>query len=153
MNKGILRILDANLNRSREGLRVCEDMSRFVLNSDALSKELKSLRHGIASAMRELPSRPGRLLESRDSKGDVGRGSKLATEMKRGGPADIFMANMQRVKESLRVLEEFSKLVDSGLATRFQRLRFRAYDVEKKVVARLCARHALRDPGRRTVKR
>jgi len=153
MDAGVLRILDANLNRSREGLRVCEDVSRFILNSDALSKELKALRHGIASAMKDLPSRPRSLLESRDSEGDVGRSSKLVTEMRRKDPAGIFMANMQRVKESLRVLEEFAKLGDRGLAIKFQRLRFRAYDVEKKVVARLSAMRALRDPRRRTVAR
>jgi thiamine-phosphate pyrophosphorylase len=135
---GIFRILDANLNRSREGLRVCEDVTRFMLNSASLSGELKALRHGIAAAAKAMPSRPKSLLESRDSGSDVGRSSRLATEMKRTGPADIFMANMQRVKESLRVLEEFAKLIDVKLAVKFRRLRFKAYDVEKKAAARLC---------------
>lgn len=137
MNKGIYRILDANLNRAREGLRVCEDVARFALDSAALSKELKALRHGVASAMRKVPASPGRLLAARDPEHDVGRGSRRPSEMHRRDAADIFMANIQRVKESLRVLEEFSKMTDSRLAIRFRRLRFRSYEVEKKAVTRL----------------
>lgn len=137
MNDDIYRILDANLNRAREGLRVCEDVTRFTLNSNALSKELKALRHGIASALRGIPSAPRHLLEARDAEGDVGRDSKRASEMKRRDAADIFMANIQRVKESLRVLEEFSKLMNTRLAIRFRRLRFRTYEIEKKAVKRI----------------
>jgi len=133
---GIYRILDANLNRAREGLRVCEDVTRFVLDSEALSKELKALRHGIASALRSMPSGAKRLLEARDSEGDVGKGSKRPSEMKRSGAPDIFTANIQRVKESLRVLEEFSKIIDTRLAIRFRRLRFRTYTIEKKALVK-----------------
>ena len=67
------------------------------------------------------------------------KASKLQTEMNRKSYRDLFIANMQRVKESLRVLEEFSKLCDAHVALRFQRLRFRAYDIEKKTVGRLPA--------------
>jgi thiamine-phosphate pyrophosphorylase len=137
MKDDIYRILDANLNRAREGLRVCEDVTRFALDSGALSKELKALRHGIASGMRAMPSGIKRLLEARDSEGDVGKSSRRASEMRRAGSADIFMANMQRAKESLRVIEEFSKIIDARLAVRFRRLRFRAYDIEKKAVKKL----------------
>ena len=137
MKNDIYRILDANLNRAREGLRVCEDVTRFALNSDALSKELKALRHGITAGMRSMPSGAKRLLEARDPQGDVGKSSKRASEMKRTDAADIFMANIQRVKESLRVLEEFSKIIDRRLAIRFRRLRFKTYDIEKKTIKRL----------------
>ncbi len=147
---GILRILDANLNRSREGLRVCEDIVRFMLDSRSLSTELKTMRHGIASAIKVFPSGSKLLLESRDSCDDVGRSSRMATEMLRSGEADIFMANMQRVKESLRVLEEFAKLLDVKLAIKFQALRFMSYDVEKKAVAQL---HAMRHNRRRVVRK
>ena len=40
-----LRIIDANLNRMGEGLRVLEDAARFLLNNAVLSEELKTLRH------------------------------------------------------------------------------------------------------------
>lgn len=137
MKRSIYRILDANLNRAREGLRVCEDIARFALDSDPLSKELKVLRHGITSGLRSMPSGMKELLEARDSDDDVGKGSNKASEMRRTDAADIFMANIQRVKESLRVLEEFSKIVDRRLAMRFRRLRFRAYGIEKKTVKKL----------------
>jgi thiamine-phosphate pyrophosphorylase len=148
MNTGVLRIIDANLNRSREGLRVCEDVSRFILNSAGVSKGLKSMRHGITAAIRTLPLSRTQLLRSRDSREDVGRRSGLATEMRRSSAADIFAANMQRVKESLRVLEELSKLVDASSAARFQGLRFKAYDVEKDAVARLQKLRPVRHTGR-----
>jgi len=137
MKKEVFRILDANLNRSREGLRVCEEVARFVLNSPAITKELKSVRHAVAALIQRLPAGSRQLFESRNAQDDVGRSSKIATEMKRAGYAGIFIANIQRVKESLRVLEEFSKLLDTGLAVQFQRLRFRAYTIEKKAVERL----------------
>ncbi|MEE9401124.1 MAG: thiamine phosphate synthase, partial [Dehalococcoidia bacterium] len=41
----MLRILDANLNRIGEGLRLLEDISRFTLNDSDLSEQLKALRH------------------------------------------------------------------------------------------------------------
>lgn len=56
--------------------------------------------------------------------------------MRRTGAFDIFMANMERSKESIRVLEEFSKLIDGSLSARFSKLRFRLYDIEKKVYKR-----------------
>ena len=105
--------------------------------SEKLTKELKSLRHGVTSAMRSMPMGPKKLLAARDARGDVGRGSKRISEMRRSGASDIFMANIQRVKESLRVLEEFAKAVDTRLAIRFRRLRFRTYDIEKITVKTL----------------
>ena len=134
VSKDIFRVIDANLNRSREGLRVCEEVSRFVLNSPALTAELKLVRHGISETVKALPSRGKALLESRDSENDVGRCSKLHSEMRRSGPADLFIANIQRVKESLRVLEEFTKLIDVKGAAKYSRLRFKVYDIEKKAV-------------------
>ena len=41
----ILRVIDANLNRSREGIRVIEDTARFYLDNEKISKELKNIRH------------------------------------------------------------------------------------------------------------
>ena len=150
MKSGMIRIMDANLNRSREGLRVCEDLSRFVLSSAAISRDLKLLRHGIASIIKEMPVGQKLLLASRDCKGDVGRLSKLGTEMRRVGAAEVFTANIQRVKESLRVLEEIAKLIDVRSAVKFQRLRFRTYDVEKNADAKFRkVRGALRNTGRR----
>lgn len=147
-----MRMLDANLNRSREGLRVCEDIARFIFDCGPISRELKSIRHAITSSVSRMPSGRKALCESRDSANDVGRVPAIGPDMKRSDPADIFAANMQRVKESLRVLEEVSKLTDEAMAAKFQRLRFRTYDVEKRSVAVLCRSRIVRNPGRGTAK-
>ena len=137
IKRELFRIIDANFNRSREGLRVCEDISRFILNSPRISGELKSVRHGISAIIKASPATSKMLLEARDSAGDVGRASRTPSEMKRLGYCDIYSANMQRAKESVRVLEEFFKLIDKKHASALSRIRFRIYDIEKKTVNRL----------------
>jgi len=130
----IWRIVDANLNRSREGLRVCEDIARFFLNSPALTKSLKSVRHSISGIAKIHYAENGSISESRDAKNDVGRRAKEPAEMKRTDVLDIFSANSERTKESLRVLEEFYKLIDKKQSLKFSRLRYRMYEIEKKAV-------------------
>lgn len=133
--KSILRIIDANLNRSREGIRVCEDITRFVLNSAGLTQELKIVRHRIS----RIAGRAGlkALCESRDSRGDVDKASKLHGLMKRATLSDIFSANIERVKESLRVLEEIFKIIDVKAAAEFSVLRFKVYTIEKKAIKKI----------------
>ncbi len=137
MDKRIERIIDANLNRSREGLRVCEEVARFGLSSPMLTKELKSVRHAVSLIAKTHYKKKGALSCARDSSGDVGRISRKPSEMCRSGFGDIFTANAQRVKESLRVLEEFYKLKNKKISTRFSRLRFRVYEIERKVSGRI----------------
>ncbi len=137
MKNKIYRIIDANLNRSREGLRVCEDISRFALNSRTLTEELKSVRHGISDIAKAKSARLAVLSASRDSDKDVLRCSAFEAEMRRASLDDIFAANIERVKESLRVLEELFKLIDDKSSSRFCGLRFRVYSIEKKALKRL----------------
>jgi thiamine-phosphate pyrophosphorylase len=75
ITKDIYRIIDANLNRSREGLRVCEEIARFVLKSPSLTRELKTIRHRISDVARVRPVGQSVLSESRDSDRDVGKWS------------------------------------------------------------------------------
>ena len=133
----IYRIIDANLNRSREGLRVCEEIVRFGLSSGALTKELKSVRHAVSLIAKKHYKKTGALSSARNSTGDVGRVSKKPSEMRRSDTGDIFTANVQRVKESLRVLEEFYKLLDKKTSTRFSHLRFQVYEIERKTSKRI----------------
>lgn len=139
MKKGIFRIIDANFNRSREGLRVCEDISRFMLNSPSITGELKSVRHTISGIMARSFTRNSKniFFEYRNVRADVGRSVKLQAEMRRRDYRDIFTANIERVKESLRVLEEFFKLVDRKTSAKFTVLRFDVYDIEKKAIKRI----------------
>ncbi|MBI5123870.1 MAG: thiamine-phosphate pyrophosphorylase [Candidatus Omnitrophica bacterium] len=134
IKKEIFRIIDANFNRSREGLRVCEEVSRFIWNSPPLTRELKSVRHSVSSIIKNTPATSKILLYSRDVDADVGRPMRLKSEMARPGYSDIFTANIQRAKESLRVLEEFFKLIDKKSSAKFTRLRFKVYGIEKKAL-------------------
>lgn len=135
MRQKVYRIIDANLNRSREGLRVCEEIARFVLDDKRLTEEFKGLRHKITNCIKFYPTRLQDIISARDSGRDVGRG-RQPMEQKRLDWKGVSLANMERVKESLRALEEFSKLIDSRIADKFKRLRFKAYEAEKKLTAR-----------------
>lgn len=141
----VLRILDANFNRSREGLRVCEEIFRFFLNEPALRRELKKTRHRITAVLKKMPVPRADILAARDVSGDEGK-KPSSLESKRRDLLDLFSANMERTKESLRVLEEFTKFLDSGASSDFKKLRFEVYDIEKRALPKL---EALRDhrPG------
>lgn len=134
IKREIFRIIDANFNRSREGLRVCEEVARFIWNSPDLTKGLKAVRHSISSVLKNAPDTARILNEARDSGRDVGRHSCHKEEMNRLEYSDIFSANIQRVKESLRVLEEFFKLIDKKSSAKFTDLRFKVYEIEKKAL-------------------
>jgi thiamine-phosphate pyrophosphorylase len=132
--KSINRIIDANINRAKEGLRVCEDIARFIFNNREFTLKLKKIRHKVSGLSLYLAPRT-RLLQERCSIKDVGRFIK-ADELKREGVRDIFFANIQRAKESIRVLEEFGKLANIKAALGFKDLRYKIYDIEKKVLVK-----------------
>lgn len=125
----IYRIIDANLNRVKEGLRVCEEIARFILNNHKFTADFKNIRHEIDGIIQKACP-VSVLLKERNSDGDVGRLNSRG-ELKRSNCRDIFWANIQRAKESLRVLEEFSKLIDEKSALSFKRLRYKVYEIEK----------------------
>ena len=131
----MLRLIDANLNRISEGLRLLEDVARFLLNDATLSQQLKSLRHELAA---EDPWLKRKLLLARDSAADVGAFAELPGELKREDIPSLVSANAKRVEESLRVVEEFAKLPDLTLEwSRFKKARFDLYQIEQKITASL----------------
>jgi hypothetical protein len=130
-NKNILRIIDANLNRAKEGLRVCEDITRFILNDSASTRALKLLRHKIQEITANSNIDKNSLCSARDIRGDCGM--DFCVLEKKDAWQSVFAANMQRAKEALRVLEEFSKLFKGNTGERFKRLRFRLYAQEKRL--------------------
>jgi len=138
-----IRILDANLNRSREGLRVVEDLVRFVLDDVDLASQIKSLRHEITSIARQLPLSESEFLNARDSKDDVGADINCASEDLRPGLPQIATANVRRSQEAMRVLEELSKLYNADAATQFKKLRFKLYELEKQILPELIKYQAM----------
>lgn len=128
----IYKVLDANLNRSKEGLRVCEDIARFHLKSSQLTKKLARLRHSITKISYASAIDQKRLFKARNIQEDHGKA--LSIGPKRRSFKNIFMANAQRIKEALRVLEEFFKLLDAKASKKIQKLRFDLYAIEKQTI-------------------
>lgn len=131
----ILRIIDANLNRLGEGLRLLEEVARFVLDDGRLTAELKDLRHRLAPKDEAAKKR---YLSARESEADVGPGIKPSYQQKPRELVETVVANARRTQESLRVLEELSKTPNTGLQSdEYSQARFRLYTVEKELVGRL----------------
>jgi thiamine-phosphate pyrophosphorylase len=133
----VMRIIDENMNRLAEGLRVLEDMARMVLNDGELTQQLKTLRHNLIRA--DLPFNL-ELLRSRDSTTDIGANSEVDGEKREKNLPLLAVANSRRAQESLRVLEEVAKLpeVSSSLdSNQFKNARFELYTIEQKLVSRL----------------
>ncbi len=128
MEKRFIRILDTNLNRAKEGLRVVEDTCRFVLNDEVFYKKLRKVRH---LSSKYLNSIYEEMLFARDIIKDSGRKVK---EQKRANLKNIVVANFKRAEESLRVLEEYSKIIDFNIALKYKKLRYEVYNIEKKLV-------------------
>ena len=135
LDNTIKRIFDANINRTKEGLRVCEEITRFILEDVSLTSALKKIRH-LIDALRKESCMGQDLLEKRSSLTDIGKNIYIH-ELKRNNIEDIFFANIQRVKESLRVLEEFSKLKSPKDAIKFKDIRYNIYELEKKIGKKL----------------
>ena len=122
-NNSSLRLIDANLNRLREGIRVVEDIFRYVYNNKEVATKLKNLRH-LARTQNYYE-----LLETRDVKNDVLRES-IKSEQNRDNLNSILIANFKRAQESARVLEEFTKLTSIKDSEDFKYIRYELYNLE-----------------------
>ncbi len=125
MDNSLHRVIDANLNRLKEGIRVIEDMARYADNDKTLSSRLKDLRH-LAKIDDIQP-----LLKSRDAQNDVLRPT-IESEMERSSIESIIIANYKRAQESSRVLEELYKVIDPSLSEKFKTIRYELYTLEKE---------------------
>lgn len=125
----LCRILDANLDRAREGLRIIEEWCRFGLNSSELADECKQLRQELA----HWHSMALRL--SRDTPGDPGTELTHPGEEQRAGVEQLLQANFCRVEEALRVLEEYGKIYHTDMGGAFKQMRYRVYTLESHLLA------------------
>ncbi len=122
----LYRLIDANLNRLREGIRVVEDIQRYVYDNKELSKKLKNLRH--KSRLKDEKT----YLNHRDIVGDVLK-QTTKSEKNRNNLISIMTANIKRAEESSRVLEECLKLINTDEAENFKQIRYELYDIEKNL--------------------
>jgi len=127
-NRTVLRAIDANMNRAAEGIRVVEDVVRFLHDDGAMAARFRELRHDLRAVAAMVPGGTAALVASRDSRADVARNAPQIDKTPR---ADTAAANMKRAQEALRVLEEMSKRTSPAVAARFGELRFRLYDLER----------------------
>ncbi len=137
------RILDANFNRCTEGLRVVEEYARFVLDAPQLTRTCKQLRHDLSDLLRQVPAH--QLHAMRDVPGDVGTNVSTKTEYQRLDLRDVAAANMKRVEQSLRSIEEYAKVVAPHLTVGIESIRYRAYTLEQAISTLAASRQRLAD--------
>jgi len=127
----IYRILDANCNRLREGLRVIEEYFRFHRNAGEQSKIVKKLRHSLKELENTLTEE--NLVRGRDTESDIFANENRAEELEREkGPYHVYLANMKRVQEAARVLEEYCKITPWPYTSEIaKKIRFDLYRLEK----------------------
>jgi len=139
-----LRIIDANLNRVGEGLRLLEEIARLLLNDVTLTQQLKTMRHELIINDSSFQLK---LLQSRNSEGDVGIALEVPGEEKEKELPMVLVANSRRVQESLRTLEELAKV--PGVAPKldsekFKQARFNLYILEQKLLSKLLRQDKLK---------
>ena len=124
----VLRLLDANLDRAREGLRVVEDWCRFGLDRADLVARFKDLRQRLGLLHAD------RYKQARHTATDVAAGMSHPAQSERQQPAAVVAANCGRVQEALRVLEEFGRGEDPVLAAEAAAIRYALYDLEVELL-------------------
>ena len=125
----IARILDANLDRAREGLRIIEEWCRFGLNHSQLAQSCKEMRQELARW------HTADLRLARDTPADVGTSLSHPEEETRSSLENLLQANLCRVQEALRVLEEYGKLYNPLMGESFKQLRYQVYAIESQLLA------------------
>ncbi|MCG4586611.1 hypothetical protein L0P56_14045, partial [Anaerosalibacter bizertensis] len=118
----VYRIIDANINRVSEGLRVIEDIERFIFEDAEISRELREIRHLVRKGF---PS--PELIKSREASKDVGlKTSKESSLDRKGSIEDLIVSNFKRVEEGLRSIEECLKIIEYYEESKaYEELRFR----------------------------
>lgn len=132
------RVIDANANRAAEGLRVLEDIARFLFDDAALSESLKQQRHQLRQQI------PAGVTSQRDTVHDVGTSISTDSEAQRGRLTDLISANAKRAQEALRVLEESCKLGGTQSAA-IEQLRYAVYTIEARLLQHVPATRLLRE--------
>jgi thiamine-phosphate pyrophosphorylase len=125
----VWRILDANFDRAREGLRIVEEWCRFALNDAAMANECKQMRQELG--LLHTPE----IRATRDTPADVGTALSHPREEQRTGIEQLLQANLCRVQEALRVLEEYGKLYSSSMSSSCKQMRYRVYTLESNLLA------------------
>ena len=129
----IFQIIDANLDRAREGLRVIEDWARFGLGKEKYVKRIKNFRQVLGKNHLEVYKQSRNYIE------DQCKGLPHKEQINRKTPEQIISSNAGRVQEALRVVEEFSRLHNHELSKISSEIRYEIYTLEIDLIS-LCKR-------------
>ena len=94
LRNNIYRIIDANINRASEALRVLEDWARYSKDNKQVSEKLKEIRHFINALLPEYSN----LVTHRESELDIGKNIKNNSQRK--SARDIIRANCTSLQDS-----------------------------------------------------
>lgn len=135
MNK-IYRMIDVNVNRISEGIRVLEDISRLALEYSEITSDLRESRHTVRKLLAEVDDQ---LILSRNTSSDIGRKiSGQSTIDSKKNIQQLLVSNFKRVEEGLRSIEESLKILDHYQKSKqVENLRFRIYEIEKRLNMKL----------------
>jgi len=120
----IYQIIDANLDRAREGLRVLEDWARFGLGKEKYVEKVKNFRQILGKNHLEVYK------QSRNHIKDKCKGLTHQEQINRKTSEQIISSNSARVQEALRVIEEFSRLQNYELSKIASEIRYEIYTIE-----------------------
>ncbi|MEM6835431.1 MAG: thiamine phosphate synthase [Cyanobacteria bacterium P01_C01_bin.120] len=127
-NLAVHRILDANLDRAREGLRILEDWCRFGLNHHDWTEKFKHLRQSLGQW------HTAELRAARDTPNDTGVTLTHPQETVRRDVTQVLQANFCRVQEALRSLEEYGKIHRPEMAAACKQWRYQVYGLESEIM-------------------
>ncbi len=128
MYQAVYRILDANLDRAREGLRIIEEWCRFGLDNGSLAEECKNIRQELARLHN------WEIRQARNTPTDVGTELSHPQEEVRNSVESLLQANLCRTQEALRVLEEYGKLYHPQMGAICKQMRYRVYTLESNLL-------------------
>jgi len=125
----IHQIIDANLDRAREGLRVLEDWARFGLGKEEYVEKIKNFRQILGKNHLEVYK------QSRNHIEDRCKGLTHKEQLNRKSSEQIIASNSGRVQEALRVIEEFSRAHNHKLSKIASEIRYEIYTLEIELLS------------------
>ncbi|MBE3585433.1 MAG: thiamine phosphate synthase [Thermoanaerobacter sp.] len=140
------RVLDANFNRAREGLRVVEEVARFILDDPQITMRIRKIRHRLGLLQEKLTGQGIVLVEARDVCRDVAAPAPPAAGEEKINLLQLITANFKRVQEAVRVLEEYARLLP--FPAPFKEIRYEVYALEQEMAGRLVRPGTGKVPGR-----
>ena len=126
------RIIDVNINRLDESLKLTEDIVRFLLSDPNLLSRIRKIRQDFLQFKLSLPIKD--IIGARKSQEDPGRKAAFDSRTSKNSSA-VILANLTRGKEASRTLEEVCRTVDFRASRQMKQIRFTLYDLEKEIVS------------------